>query len=76
MKVARNICFVYGNEVLRIWRWLGQFPTGNVSLANSAQSRRPSSVNIELLKTVVVENSEQTVRELIKQFNSNQKKNA
>lgn len=72
-EAARNIRSVYGNEALSVrtcQRWFGQFRSGNFSLEDSPRSGRPSSVNIELLQTVVEENPKQTARELAKQFNT------
>ena len=72
-EVTRNIRSVYGNEALSVrtcQRWFGQFRLRNFSLEDSPRSGRPSSVNIELLQTVVEENPKQTARELAKQFNT------
>lgn len=70
MEMPRNIHSVYRNKVLNVWKyqwWFNQsFDQKKFSLKDCPWPGQPSSVNTELVQTIVEENSKQTVKEFTK----------
>ncbi|XP_076058552.1 histone-lysine N-methyltransferase SETMAR-like [Oratosquilla oratoria] len=72
-QATRNICSVYGNNVLNVstcQRCFAKISSGNFDLKDSPRSGRPKSIDQEALKGAVEVNPKSTSRELSQLFNT------
>ena len=69
---AKEICDVYGDRsitVQTVRNWFRRFRAGNFNLKDADRSGRPSTTDIDLIKTYLDENPKSSVREIADALN-------